>query len=219
MAEFGPPVSVIRRPGAGAGRRDLRHTQAVTEAVKGSRRLWFDSGWRANPVGIWSIAEGSKAMFLDIVHLPSRDGSGDLFKNYPCVQVMLSLSGTSSSFADRPVWGLIDTGADYVFVDRSLFAAVGSTAVYTTTVNSQTSGSLDGVGGIFKAAIEVPPILRRSEIDVCAIDLSGWNVPYSVVLGRQFLAPMRLEYEPSRAHFRLSVSAPTDTASHLSSHS
>jgi hypothetical protein len=135
---------------------------------------------------------------LNITSVPPIAGNqGHRFKNFPCVPVYVSAPNSPEPEQLTEVWGLIDTGADHVFVDIGFMMSRGGNPISSRPVNEREQGL------IFEAILAVPPFIIPSRVQVCGIDLARMNVPYQVVLGRQFLADLRLEYEPAQGIQRL----------------
>lgn len=144
-------------------------------------------------------------MHLELTHLTPHTGDdGYAFKRFPCIQVLVSSPDSPEPDMMKFMWALVDTGADYIFVDRAFMLAEGGKPISVRPVNATSTGM------IFNATIAVPNLLGPSTIQVCGIDLDPLHVPYQVVLGRQFLANFRLEYDLANGVHRLSPSRPPE---------
>ena len=142
-------------------------------------------------------------MHIEIEHLEPFEGAGSYqFKRFPCIRILISAPDFPEPQVLEQLWALIDTGADHVFVDTEYMISKGAAPIANRPVNSSM------IGSIFNATIAIPSILTPSTIQVCGIDLSKDRLPYQIVLGRQFLASFRLEYDPSNGVHRLYPSRP-----------
>lgn len=142
-------------------------------------------------------------MHIEIEHLDPFEGAGGhQFKRFPCIQILFSSPDFPEPNILEQLWALIDTGADHVFVDTEYMLSKGAAPVASRPVNSSM------IGSIFNAKIAIPSFLDPSTIEVCGIDLSRDRLPYHVVLGRQFLASFRLEYDPQNGVHRIHPSRP-----------
>jgi predicted aspartyl protease len=141
---------------------------------------------------------------IDIpVYLVDRQGQigTDFINCAPCIKILVTDPSTKAS---QTVYGLIDTGADSVWLDNELVAFLGATAIgdeISYSANSQhTSGFYEGLFQIEG----LQPLTCR----YLAVALRANRRHYDVVIGRAVLSLLRLTIDGPTGAVRLSYLNP-----------
>ena len=130
--------------------------------------------------------------------LPSGLVTADTIKGEPCIQLKVSFQKPTPVQGGFwvggliPVIALIDTGAEWNLVDKTLVALHGSPAI-ETLVNHGIVGS--ALITNHAVTLHLAEASMNHQTGAATVDLSGRAVPWQMILGRKFLQIARFTYD------------------------
>ncbi len=115
---------------------------------------------------------------------PGGSPTADHVHGSPC----LDITFMSPGYRAAAVKGLIDTGADYVYLDRSVISLLNCPVVKTVTANGAPAT-------VHQVTISLPSLRLELPIQVCAFNVRAQGNGFDAILGRQFLQHGRLIFD------------------------
>lgn len=131
-----------------------------------------------------------KIVFLD----DAGNETPDRIKGFPCIPVSYFYSENphvAASISATNVWAGIDTGADFIYVDRTMAALHAAPIFHWSNVNNsdeKSSVHLGFVGFGYPLTTFRTPMVSR--------DFAGEGSPYRIMLGRHFFQFADLHFKP-----------------------
>jgi predicted aspartyl protease len=129
-----------------------------------------------------------KTVTLPIMFIePGGSETDDHVRGSPCLDITF-MTGIAGAPAGAAVRALIDTGADYLYLDRDLLTFLKSPPVRNVVANGVSST-------VHQMTISLPSLGLQWATEVCALDVRAQGNGFDAILGRQFLQYGRLVYD------------------------